>query len=93
MINCLIGLYNPYKFDRNEYEGYDLTRLMNYSRFLLICEDRDYGAAGNVCPLFFNGASSFFAELPPPNDIKSLAKIYKHIEYLEQLKYIQTNKT
>lgn len=92
-INCLIGLYNPYKFDRNEYEGYDLTRLMNYSRFLLICEDRDYGAAGNVCPLFFNGASSFFGELPPPNDIKSLAKIYKHIEYLEQLKYTQTNKT
>lgn len=91
MINCLIGLYNPYKHDRNEYEGYDLTRLMNYSRFLLVCEDRDYGAAGNVCPLFFNGASSFFHELPQPTDNVGMARIYRCIEELERQKFQQVN--
>ena len=54
---------------------------------MIICEDRDYGSAGNICPLFFNGASSCFQELPPPNDIKSMAEVYRHIDYLERLKY------
>ena len=56
---------------------------------MIICEDRDYGSAGNICPLFFNGASSCFQELPPPDDIKGMSEVYKHIDYLERLKYSQ----
>lgn len=86
-INCLIGLFSPYKFNRDLYEGYNIDKLGNYSRFMIICEDRDYGASGNICPLFFNGEASFFHELPPPNDNNSLNAIYKHIESLEKKKY------
>lgn len=88
-INALIGLFDPFKHGRDVYEGYDLTRLQNYCRFMIICEDRDYGSAGNICPLFFNGASSCFQELPPPDDIKGMAEVYRHIDYLERLKYSQ----
>lgn len=80
-------MYSPFKFGKDFYEGYNLTKLQNYSRFMIICEDRDYGAAGNVCPLFFNGASSFFCELPLPDDINTLAKVYANIQYLENQKY------
>ena len=86
-INQMIGLFHPYKFDRDKYEGYDLTKFGNYIRFMTIIEDRDYGAAGNVCPLFFNGASSFFCELPLPEDYQSLSAVYRHIEDLERIKY------
>ena len=54
---------------------------------MTIIEDRDYGSAGNVCPLFFNGASSFFCELPLPEDYQSLSAVYRHIEDLERIKY------
>lgn len=86
-INALIGLFDPFKHGRDTYEDYDLTKLQNYCRFMIICEDRDYGSAGNICPLFFNGASSCFQELPLPNDRVNMEKVYNHIEYLENLKY------
>ena len=62
--------------------NYDITRLKNFARFLNIIDDRDYGAAGNICPLFFDGATSTFAELPLPNDTEGLNKVYKYIDKL-----------
>ena len=83
-LNCMIGLYSPIKFGKKEYQKYDITRLKDHCRFLNIIEDRDYGAGGNICPLFFDGAVSIFNELPPSNDIESLEKYYKYAEYLER---------
>lgn len=81
-VNCAIGLFNPFKFDLRNFMNYDITRLKNYARFLNIIDDRDYGAAGNICPLFFDGATSMFAELPLPNDTEGMNKVYQYIDKL-----------
>ena len=90
-MNCILGLYNPYKFLKEMknpiYEGYDVSRLMNYCRFLEFIEDRDYGSGGSQVGLFFDGATSTFSELPPFTDTASLEKVYKYVEKLENEKY------
>lgn len=65
--NLVLGLYSPFKYEIKTHEGYDITKFRNYIRFLQVIEDRDYGASGQVCPLFFNGMSSSFRELPLPD--------------------------
>lgn len=82
-VNCIIGLYNPFKFNKETHLDYNLKRLRDYSRFLSILDDRDYGAGGNICPLFFDGATSTFKELPQPSDKVALEKYYKYAEHLE----------
>ena len=88
--SMMIGIYNPFKYGKKEYNGYDLTRLRNYARFLVIGEDRDYGAGNNVCPLFFNGASSFWSELPKADDQSGMNSVYAYIESLEKKKLEKT---
>lgn len=86
-LNCMIGLYNPSKFlaetKQEMYLGYNIKKLSKYCRFLEVIDDRDYGAGGQVCPLFFDGAVSSFTELPLPNDIDNLNKVYQYIESLK----------
>lgn len=85
-ISLMIGLYSPFKFNKKSYEGYDITKLKNYCRFMEIIEDRNYGANQNICPLFFNGASSFWSELPRADDTVAMNAIYSYIESLEKKK-------
>ena len=87
-IDIGIGLYSPYKFQKRTFEGYDITRLKNNIRFMNIMEDREYGAGGHICPLFFDGAVSDFKELPLPNDSEGMAKVYT---YLEKLRYAKVS--
>ena len=77
--NMVIGLYSPFKYGLRDYEGYDITKFKNNIRFMEIIEDRDYGANGKVCPLFFNGAVSTFAELPRPENKAELERVYAHL--------------
>lgn len=79
-INQVIGLYSPFKYGVREYEGYDIMKFRNHIRFMEIIEDRDYGANGNICPLYFDGAVSFFSELPKANDSIGIQKVYKFLE-------------
>lgn len=79
-VNMVIGLYSPFKYGLPEYEGYDITRFRNHIRFMEIIEDRDYGSNGNICPLYFDGAVSFFSELPKANDTVGLQKVYRFLE-------------
>ena len=81
--SCIIGLYSPYKFNKKEHLNYNIEKLENYSRFLEILEDRDYGANGHVCPLFFDGATSTFKELPKSTETEELNKYYKLVERWE----------
>ena len=84
--NMVIGLYSPFKYEIENYEHYDIRKFRNYIRFMEIVEDRDYGASGNICPLFFNGASSVFSELPRYDESSKLNEIYAYINELERLK-------
>lgn len=83
--NMLLGIFNPYKFNKSRYENYDIIKLRNHIRFLEIMEDRDYGANNITCPLFFNGASSWFHELPKSNDMNNLINYYKQADKLDGL--------
>lgn len=83
--NLLLGLYSPFKYEVKTHEGYDITKFKNYIRFMQVLEDRDYGASGQVCPLFFNGMSSSFRELPLPNSAE-LNQAIAFADYLEQVK-------
>ena len=82
-VNCIIGLYNPFKFNKKEHFGYNISRLKDNGRFLKILEDRDYGAGGNICPLFFDGATSTFKELPLSTNKMELEKSYKCAEFIQ----------
>lgn len=78
--NMVIGLYSPFKYGLREYEGYDITKFRNHIRFMEVIEDRDYGANGQICPLFFDGAVSTFYELPRPDDKEALQRVYNYME-------------
>lgn len=71
--NLMLGLFNPYKFGFATYKsngdfGYDLTRLMDNHRELLILLNRN-GISSASIDLVFNGACSYFHELPKPENI------------------------
>lgn len=81
--NVVLGLFSPYKFKKKEYNGYDITKFEDYARFLEVLEDRDYGANGHICSMFFDGATSNFRELPRKDDISGLERYYGYIRQLE----------
>ena len=78
--NMVIGLYSPFKYGLTEYEKYDITKFRNHIRFMEVMEDRDYGANGNICPLYFDGAVSYFSELPKADDLAGLQRVYAYME-------------
>ncbi len=77
--NLVIGLYSPFKYGIREYEGYNIEKLRDNVRFMEVIEDRDYGANGQICPLYFDGAVSTFAELPRVQDKEEMDKMYKFV--------------
>lgn len=78
--NLVLGLFSPFKYGLTSYEGYDITKFKNNIRFLMVLEDRDNGAGGQVCPLLFDGEVSSFTELPLPNDKNKIADVIRYIE-------------
>lgn len=78
--NLVMGLYSPFKYGLKEHEEYDITKFRNNIRFLYVIEDRDNGAAGQICPLFFDGAVSSFAELPLPKQKDELRQVLEYID-------------
>ncbi|MDR0912122.1 MAG: hypothetical protein LBM96_05930 [Methanobrevibacter sp.] len=87
----IIGLYSPYKYKIKEFLNYDITKFKDNIRFLEILEDRDYGSNLSVCPLFFEGKSGFFKQLPNPNDKEKIEATYKYLEKIRNEKPTSTN--
>lgn len=82
----MLGLFNPYKYGFTSYKsngdtGYDLSRLMDNHRELLILLNRD-GISSASIDLIFNGACSYFQELPRPEDMSETD--YVNIENLRK---------
>ena len=67
--NVLLGLFSPARFGLPEYMGYDVKKLKDHLRFVEIVINRD-GEMGGIMPLYFDGATNSFFELPLPNDPK-----------------------
>ena len=64
-VNVMLGLTNPYAAHIEEYLKYDITKLRDSQRFLEVMLSRD-GSANAVKALYFDGAVSYFDELPGP---------------------------
>ena len=75
--NIMLGLFSPWRFKKPMWEGYDINTFKDNIRFLEICLNRN-GASGAICPLYFDGAVNFFAELPLPNETQNL-KVYQEM--------------
>ncbi len=84
--DLVIGLFDPSKFGLNSWLGYDISNgLKNYGRFLYVIANRN-GEMGGVCPLFFDGAVCNFEELPRPDDVTEMRKVYDKVADLRSWK-------
>ena len=87
----MFGLFSPARHELKEYLKYDITQFKDKIRFLEICTNRD-GEANAICPLYFNGAVSYFEELPLPFELEQLTKFYENIhKSTKSINLIYTN--
>ena len=77
--NVILGLFSPFRHEIPEYMGYDIVKFKDKIRFLEIIGGRE-GGAGTICPLYFDGATNYFKELPKPNDKEAMNSVYKFVE-------------
>ena len=80
--SMMLGITNPFAFELPEYLGYDISKLKGNARFLEIVLNRE-GESNDITPLYFDGATNYFAELPPPKDTASMQKVYDLIARLK----------
>lgn len=77
--SMMLGITNPFAFERPEYLEYNIKMLRGYARFLEIALNRE-GESNDVLALYFDGATNFFAPLPSAKDDAKLQKVYKLIQ-------------
>lgn len=79
-VDLMLSLFDPSRFGLSEYKSWDLNRLFGYHREANINLNRN-GVSNLSCPLYFNGAASYFKELPNSAE----EKVYDEISRLERL--------
>lgn len=77
--SLMLGITNPFAFEKPEYLKYDIVRLKGYARFLEVVLNRE-GESNGVLPLYFDGAVNYFTPLPNAKDTTSLQKVYSLIQ-------------
>lgn len=77
--SVMLGITNPFAFEKPDYLKYDITNLKGYARFLEVTLNRE-GESNGVLPLYFDGATNFFCPLPPANDEVNLQKVYALVQ-------------
>lgn len=81
--SIMLGITNPFSFGMPEYLGYDITKLKDTFRCLEIVVNRE-GRSNGICPLYFNGAINYYAELPKNTDLIGMNKVYNLIDKLKK---------
>ena len=61
--NIVLGLFSPARLGIKRYLGYNIEVMQDNIRFLEVCVNRD-GELGGIVALYFDGACSYFRELP-----------------------------
>lgn len=82
--SMMLGLCNPYAMEVKSFLGYDILRLKDHQRFFEVMLSR-WGGANSITALYFDGAVSFFSELPKPDKLEELAKYYRWIDGLKRV--------
>jgi len=86
----MLGIFSPYKYKQSIYEGWDLTKLKDYHREISIMLNRS-GRSNIAMQMYFNGANSYFKELPyvDPDEedpiiynkqLNAMNKVYSFVE-------------
>lgn len=81
--SVMLGITNPYSFEIPEYLGYNIQKLKGNARFLEVVLNRN-GQSNGICPLYFDGATNYFSELPLPSDALGIDKVYKYLDSLKK---------
>lgn len=81
--SVMIGITNPYSYEISNYLGYDIQRLKGNFRVMEIVLNRN-GQSNGLCPLFFDGAVNNFKELPLPDEVFGMEKVYKYLETIRK---------
>ena len=81
--DVMLGLFNPYSYDLDSYLGYDIKQLKGNARFLEVVVNR-HGVSNGICPLMFLGEVCHFKELPLPNDVINMNKVYNSLSELKK---------
>ena len=82
----MLGITDPYAAKLGTFLKYDITKLKNSQRFLEVMLSRD-GTQNAMKALYFDGAVSYFKELPnpdSPNYSSYMERVYATIENLRQ---------
>ena len=77
--SMMLGITNPFAFEVPEYYKYDILRLRGYARFMEVVLNRE-GESNGLLPLYFDGATNFFAPLPKVQDTEQLRKVYDRVQ-------------
>jgi len=81
--NVILGLFSPFRHEITDYLGYDITYFKDNIRFLEILGGRE-GGGGTICPLYFDGATNYFTELPLPNNREQIIKVKEFIDTIRK---------
>ena len=76
-LNIMLGIFAPVRFKKGVHLGCNISTFKDNIRFLEVVLNRS-GSTGSVCPLYFDGAVNYFAELPMPDDTERL-EFYKQL--------------
>lgn len=79
----MLGLFSPFRHELPEYLGYNIQKFRNNIRFMEVIINRE-GEQNGICPLYFDGLTNTFRELPLPND-PAIQKYYNTINQLNLL--------
>lgn len=88
--HLVFSLFNPHKFKIPNYRGYDVQTIGNNFRELEILKAND-GFDNVSTPLYFDGASEVFRELP--HSEKQKEDLQKFMNWLAQERLVQKNKS
>jgi hypothetical protein len=84
--NCdvCIGVNSPFRQELPDWNGYDITKLKDYFRYVEILLNRS-GSAGGVAPLFYLGKVCDWNEMPLPKEVAKLNEVYSYVEFLNDV--------
>jgi hypothetical protein len=88
--HLVLSLFSPARFKIENYRGYDISQIGDNFRELEVLKNNDGVGSNIIVPLYFDGASEYFRELPHSEKQKDeLAKFY---EWLINERLKQQNK-
>lgn len=77
--SMMLGITNPYSHELSSYLGYNIGKLKGNIRFLEVVLNRE-GQSNGILPLFFDGTTNTFRELPKATDTEKLERVYDYLD-------------